>query len=81
MPYIPPNNTSTSGDQSKNKLHLFEKGVTYDLFDPKLLQPLIRNIILSGNERKFRNKKASELNKKSPESANAKPVLNVHRMH
>ena len=81
-PYIPPNISGSTG-QTKARLQLFEKGVTYDLFDPKVLQPLIRNIVLSGNERK--NRKTS----KAPEDSTAKlsgkeepkPILNIHRLH
>ncbi len=56
-PYVPPSQSvgSSGKSQSSSQLYVFDKGVTYDLFDPKILQPLIRNIILTGNERKDRS--------------------------
>jgi hypothetical protein len=71
-PYVPfsgSGNGQQSGLQSAyNGKVTFEKGVTYskgvsyNLFDPKVLQPIIRNIILNGNERKTRHtlKKSAE---------------------
>jgi hypothetical protein len=73
-----------------------EKGVAVDMFDVKKLQPLFRNIVLSGNERKINKKmaKAIEKNKKErvqdsteadnirhTESDSTLPVLNLHRIH
>ena len=56
VPYVPTQTGASGGSstQPTGQFYLLEKGVTYDLFDVKKLQPLFRNIILSGNERKTR---------------------------
>jgi hypothetical protein len=56
VPYVPTETGASRGSSSQptGQFYLLEKGVTYDLFDIKKLQPLFRNIVLSGNERKGR---------------------------
>jgi hypothetical protein len=46
-----------------------EKGVAVDMFDVKKLQPLFRNIVLSGNERKINKKMAKAIEKNKKELA------------
>ncbi len=52
VPYVP--TQSGAGGGSTGQFVLMEKGVAVDMFDVKKLQPLFRNIILTGNERKSR---------------------------
>ncbi len=58
-PYIPTSDNRTSSCD----FFLIEKGVTGDLFDVKKLQPLFRNIMLSGNERNSVKPKQRSLKK------------------
>lgn len=53
VPYVPTQSGATGG-ASTGQFFLMEKGIAIDMFDVKKLQPLFRNIILSGNERKER---------------------------
>lgn len=96
MPYVPseyvPVKGQTASGSSKGQFFLLiNKGVTTDMFDVKQLQPVFRNIVLSGNERKDRSGKKEERStpddslkvtkeekKKEKESI---PVLNLHRLH
>jgi hypothetical protein len=65
VPYVP-TQSGASGSSTSGSFFLMEKGVAVDMFDVKKLQPLFRNIVLSGNERKINKKmgKAIEKNKK-----------------
>jgi hypothetical protein len=95
VPYVP-TQSGASGSSTSGSFFLMEKGVAVDMFDVKKLQPLFRNIVLSGNERKINKKmaKAIEKNKKErvqdsteadnirhTESDSTLPVLNLHRIH
>jgi hypothetical protein len=75
-PFVP---QSSSGDTQSRKSDLttVDKGVSYDLFNDKELQPIIRDIQLRGNVRKNRRRGA-----KRKESADTtQPVLNIQRLH
>ena len=97
MPYIPSNTGNISTPSSKGSFFLIEKGSTTELFDVNKLQPVFRNIHMSGNERIVH---AKTLAKKSDAgqtaSGNARPadsasvtgtqaktasVLNLHLIH
>ncbi len=90
VPYVP---TQTGATRSAaSQYFLFEKGVAIDLFDIKKLQPIFRNIILSGNDRKeHKSRKNVEKKKKdNQETADSTdvsgkdiilPILNIHRLH
>ncbi len=51
VPYVP-TSSGAGGSTSSGSFFLLEKGVAVEMFDVKKLQPLFRNIVLSGNERK-----------------------------
>ena len=94
VPYVP-TQSGASGSSTSGSFFLMEKGVAVDMFDVKKLQPLFRNIVLSGNERKVNKKIAGTLKNQQSEAAcdssNMKhnilesdstlPVLNLHRIH
>ena len=90
IPYVPTQTGVTKS--SASQYFLFEKGVANDLFNVKKLQPIFRNIILSGNERKEHKslKRTSEKEKDSEDATDSTdvsdekgllPVLNIHRLH
>lgn len=90
VPYVPAQSGTTSS--SSGQFFLMEKGVATDMFDVKKLQPLFRNIVLSGNERKehksLKQRSKEEKNsRKITDSTNVSfdeeplPVLNLHRLH
>jgi hypothetical protein len=91
VPYVP-TQSGASGAASTGQFFLMEKGVAIDMFDVKKLQPLFRNIVLSGNERN-KHKSLKQLNKKEENNRNITdsttvsydkkplPVLNLHRLH
>jgi hypothetical protein len=88
-PYIPPTASGGASANTEGRLQIFEKGVSYSLFDPKALQPLVRNIVLSGNLRKKGKLSPSDkaenpdslASEKDPKADNVDAVLNVHRLH
>lgn len=95
VPYVP-TQSGASGSSGSSQFFFMEKGVSTDLFDVKRLQPLFRNIILSGNERKKNKNKSkendAEVSSAENDSLNAihnmhmsgksdSPVLNLHRLH
>jgi len=51
IPYVP-TQSGASGSTTSGSFFLVEKGVSVEMFDVKQLQPLFRNIVMSGNERK-----------------------------
>ena len=57
------------------------------MFDVKKHQPIFRNIILTGNERKTRKKRVKKSEKDTDSAAvssddlKIEPVLNIHRLH
>lgn len=73
VPYVPTQGNANTTVTSK--FYILQKGVIAEMFNTKRLQPLFRNVILSGNNRKKRN-----LNNKNMERE-AQPVLNIHRLH
>lgn len=75
-PYVPPSLDNGTPSQ-KIDLITFDKGVSYDLFNDKELQPLIRDILLKGNMRKKRQRSA----KRRQSEQEAVPVLNIQRLH
>ena len=92
VPYVP-TQTGASGSSS-GQFFILEKGVAVNMFDVKKFQPLFRNIILSGNERKKRKHVKEKLEKTQrttgqtdsekamqKDSSSITPVLNVHRLH
>lgn len=80
-PYVPseyvPGGGQTNSNAAKGQFFLYiENGVSSDMFDVKQLQPLFRNIILSGNERKDRkliNSKA--VGEKKPEEEDFSSII------
>jgi len=63
VPYIPSGTGSASSGSSSGQFFLFDKGVTSTMLDYRAVQPLFKNIVNSGNERKQRGteiKKAEE---------------------
>jgi hypothetical protein len=56
VPYIP-SGTGASSNSSTGQFFLFDKGVTSTMLDYRAVQPLFKNIVNSGNERKDRNLK------------------------
>ncbi len=96
VPYVPTQTGASGNNSSSNAdFYILEKGVATSMFDVKKFQPLFRNIILSGNERKKNKKsrkKSSQKNiaatqQKTADSTtvshgdDAAPVLNIHRLH
>ena len=96
MPYVPseyiPEKGQTSSGSAKGQFFLFiNKGVTTDMFDVKQLQPVFRNIVLTGNERKDRSSKKEDSStpedsskvteKEEKKEKESIPVLNLHRLH
>ena len=75
-PFVPQSSSSTA-QSSTGDLTTVDKGVSYDLFNDKELQPIIRDIQLQGNTRKIRRR--SRKRKVSADSA--QPVLNIQRLH
>ncbi len=65
VPYVPSGAGASSNQSSGGVFFLFDKGVTSTMFDHRTLQPLFKNIVNSGNERKNRGKKSR---KKKPET-------------
>ncbi|MBN1984496.1 MAG: hypothetical protein JW795_23420 [Chitinivibrionales bacterium] len=51
MPYIPTQSGGGNQEQ-KAEFYILDKGVTSDMMNMKKLQPLLKNIVYSGNERK-----------------------------
>jgi|TARA_Y100000310_G_scaffold130972_1_gene130156 hypothetical protein len=72
VPYVPTQGNSSAAISSK--FYILQKGVIAEMFNTKRLQPLFRNVILSGNARKKKNLK------RNPERE-SQPVLNIHRLH
>lgn len=68
VPYVP-TQSGASGSSTSGSFFLMEKGVAVDMFDVKKLQPLFRNIVLSGNERKVNKKLKRAIRKKKRETA------------
>lgn len=57
VPYIPSGTGAGSGSSSSGQFFLFDKGVTSTMLDYRAVQPLFKNIVNSGNERKVRGLK------------------------
>lgn len=53
VPYIP-SGTGAGSSSSSGQFFLFDKGVTSTMLDYRAVQPLFKNIVNSGNERKDR---------------------------
>lgn len=68
VPYVP-TQSGASGSSTSGSFFLMEKGVAVDMFDVKKLQPLFRNIVLSGNERKINKKMGRVIKKNKKETA------------
>ena len=89
--YVPVKGQATSGSTKGQFFLLINKGVTTDMFDVKQLQPVFRNIVLTGNERKDRSSKKEESStpddsssvteKEEKKDKESIPVLNLHRLH
>lgn len=92
VPYVPTQSGATGASTASSQFFILEKGVATDMFDVKKHQPIFRNIILTGNERK-KNKPEIELaDRDSLDAASADsivtaedeaivPILNIHRLH
>ena len=52
VPYVPTQTGASGASTATSQFFIFEKGVAIDMFDIKKHQPVFRNIVLSGNERK-----------------------------
>ncbi len=61
VPYVPSGAGASSGQSSGGVFFLFDKGVTTTMFDHRTLQPLFKNIVNSGNERKNRDRKGKKV--------------------
>lgn len=92
IPYVPTQSGASGASTASSQFFIFEKGVATDLFNVKKHQPIFRNIILTGNERKKNKPKVKSTEKDTLDvaltdsSAVAKdeeilPVLNIHRLH
>jgi hypothetical protein len=96
MPYIPAGGTGNANASSKGSFFIIDKGTVNSMFDVKTLQPLFRNVHMSGNERtnmdKIRNNQRTFDSRMSGTNSNpmAKnpnetpvpvPVLNLQRIH
>jgi len=77
-PFVPSQQSGGSSSSQKADLTTVDKGVSYDLFNDKELQPLIRNILAKGNVRRNRPRTGNE---QSSEQAEEEPVLNIQRLH
>ncbi len=76
VPYVP-TQSGASGSSSSGSFFLMEKGVAVDMFDVKKLQPLFRNIVLSGNERKIHKKMGKVIKKKKKETVQDSSEVNT----
>lgn len=63
VPYIPSGTGSAGSGSSSGQFFLFDKGVTSTMLDYRAVQPLFKNIVNSGNERKARGQ---EIKKAEP---------------
>lgn len=89
VPYVPTQTGASGASTATSQFFIFEKGVAIDMFDIKKHQPIFRNIVLSGNERKEHKttveKSESDSSAVSADSASVAkevtPVLNLHRLH
>jgi len=89
VPYVPTQTGASGASTATSQFFIFEKGVAIDMFDIKKHQPIFRNIVLSGNERKEHKtrveKSESDSSAVSADSVSvakeATPVLNLHRLH
>ena len=93
-PYIP---TQSGGGAAGANFFLIEKGTSYDMFDGSRLQPILRNIVISGNERRPRashdgqedaaragetqEAEADSSQLDEEEEAQARPVLDLIRLY
>ena len=96
VPYVP-TQTGASSSTVSGQFFIFEKGLAINMFDVKKLQPIFRNIILTGNERTkheklkaAKKKRKDDTSKEVSDSATvtcdasaheSEPVLNIHRLH
>ena len=95
MPYVPTQSGASGASTASSQFFIFEKGVAIDMFDIKKHQPIFRNIILTGNERKVVKTKAKTAKQDSTAVSTQKeagstsesskdeiiPILNIHRLH
>ena len=95
VPYVPTQSGASGASTASSQFFIFEKGVAIDMFDIKKHQPIFRNIILTGNERKVAKIKAKTANQDSTAVSTQKkadstsesskdeiiPILNIHRLH
>ena len=92
VPYVPTQSGASGASTASSQFFIFEKGVATDLFNVKKHQPIFRNIILTGNERKKNRPKMKSNERDSLDvaltdsTAVAKdeeivPILNIHRLH
>ena len=92
VPYVPTQSGASGASTANSQFFIFEKGVATDLFNVKKHQPIFRNIILTGNERKKNRPKMKSNERDSLDvaltdsTAVAKdeeivPILNIHRLH
>ena len=92
QPYVP---TQSGATRIAGQFFLIDKGVAIEMFDVKKHQPIFRNIILTGNERKVVKTKAKTAKQDSTAVSTQKeagstsesskdeiiPILNIHRLH
>lgn len=82
-PYIP---TQSGSSNASKEFFIIEKGVADNLFDVKKLQPLFRNVILTGNSRKetpYMKKMAGEKNTQVAQGNDSLQTTTdtIHNMH
>ena len=93
VPYVPTQSGASGASTANSQFFILEKGVATEMFDIKKHQPIFRNIVLTGNERKFHKAKTSKdkgvdsLATKGTDSTvvskeeEVLPILNIHRLH
>lgn len=95
VPYVPTQSGASGASTASSQFFIFEKGVAVDMFNVKKHQPIFRNIILTGNERKVVKTKAKTAKQDSttvsaqkeadstnvPSEKEIAPILNIHRLH
>lgn len=89
VPYVPTQSGASGANSATSHFFMIDKGVSADMFDVKKLQPLIRQVVVTGNERKEHQavyhdstKTVTDVDSSCTATYhNLTPVLNLHRLH